>query len=325
MRITLALAVALCAMEARAATITVTGSTGRVLVWPDTTVTVTINGAAGTPKDWVGLFRLHATDQTYTSWKYVSSGTQNPGPAGVTTATLTFTLPAPGEYNFRLFRNDGFTREGMSEPISVTGDFIKVPCSPPAPLTAEQAAVAQTRPADADALSTDGYRVRMMMSFDLPEMNPSEPAITRARSDLRRGACSSGAAIIGTVRSRRTLMTDNRLRLWSEYEIDVDQVVRPGLGLTIGQRIKVTRNGGAVCVESGTINFFDQYQAPLADAARYLLFLSRVGNTSQFASSDYDWRVQDWRVSRAQTGSLVEAVDMSGAALITEAMAAQCE
>src|SRR5882672_6009111 len=64
------------------------------------TVTVTIANAPGTPGDWAGLYDAAGNAM---QWQYLN-GTQTAPAVGVSSATLTFTIPlTPGTYRIRLF------------------------------------------------------------------------------------------------------------------------------------------------------------------------------------------------------------------------------
>ena len=75
-------------------------------------VTVTLSDGPGNSFDWVALAGVGDPDTTYLQWTYVSSG--------ATTATWTVTMPAtPGDYEFRLFENGGYTRIATSPTVVV--------------------------------------------------------------------------------------------------------------------------------------------------------------------------------------------------------------
>jgi hypothetical protein len=80
------------------------------------TVTATWTGIVSpTTTDWIGLYTSGASDTTYLAWRYTT---------GTASGNVPFTIPgtiAPGTYQLRLFRNDGFTRLATSGPLTVTG------------------------------------------------------------------------------------------------------------------------------------------------------------------------------------------------------------
>jgi len=78
------------------------------------TVTATIANAPGTRGDWVGLADANGN---WVQWQYLN-GSQSLPAAGVTGATVTFALPAPGSYQVRLF-NGTYTLVAISETIAV--------------------------------------------------------------------------------------------------------------------------------------------------------------------------------------------------------------
>ena len=75
-------------------------------------VTVTLNDGPGNVYDWLALAGTSDPDTTYVEFIYVGDG--------VTTTTWTVTMPAtPGDYEFRLFENNGYGRLATSATVVV--------------------------------------------------------------------------------------------------------------------------------------------------------------------------------------------------------------
>jgi hypothetical protein len=75
-------------------------------------VAVTLSDGPGNGSDWLALAGVGDPDTTYLQWRYVGTG--------VTTTTWTVTMPAtPGDYEFRLFENGGYTRIATSPTVVV--------------------------------------------------------------------------------------------------------------------------------------------------------------------------------------------------------------
>jgi hypothetical protein len=86
---------------------------------PNEVIQVTVTGGPGNPTDWVGLHVASAPDTSYLAWQYLN-GTQTPPASGLTSATLTFQMPAvPGSYNFRMFPNGQFSSIATSSTVVV--------------------------------------------------------------------------------------------------------------------------------------------------------------------------------------------------------------
>jgi hypothetical protein len=76
-------------------------------------VTVTLANGYGNALDWIALAQTGAPTTSYLQWTYVG--------AGVTSRTWTVTMPtAPGQYEFRLFLNNGFALQVASPAVAVT-------------------------------------------------------------------------------------------------------------------------------------------------------------------------------------------------------------
>jgi uncharacterized protein YegP (UPF0339 family) len=82
-------------------------------------VSVGVTNGPGNPTDWVGFYLVGAADGSYLDWRYLNGSTVAPA-SGVTDATISFQVPvAPGDYEFRLFANNGYTRLATSTTLAV--------------------------------------------------------------------------------------------------------------------------------------------------------------------------------------------------------------
>ena len=73
-------------------------------------VTATLTNAPGGVADWLALAAVGAANTSYLQWTYVGGG--------VNTRTWTVVLPSVGNYEFRLFINNGYTRVATSPPVA---------------------------------------------------------------------------------------------------------------------------------------------------------------------------------------------------------------
>ncbi len=81
---------------------------------PGDSLTVQVTGGPGNASDWMALTTAGAPNATFLAWSYLN-GTQSAPASGLTSATLSFTLPpAPGTYELRLFAGNGFARLATS-------------------------------------------------------------------------------------------------------------------------------------------------------------------------------------------------------------------
>ncbi len=89
-------------------------------VGPNADVTVTLADGYGGQLDWIGLAAAGAPDSNYLASTFVGQG--------VFARTWTVTMPAtPGQYEFRLFLNNGFTRVATSPTFTVDAAITPVP------------------------------------------------------------------------------------------------------------------------------------------------------------------------------------------------------
>jgi subtilisin family serine protease len=81
-------------------------------VAPSSRVTATLANGLGGSTDWLALAAVGAPNNSYISFVYVGTG--------VTNRTWTVTMPsAGGQYEFRLFLNNGYTRAATSPAVTV--------------------------------------------------------------------------------------------------------------------------------------------------------------------------------------------------------------
>src|SRR5262249_9408926 len=79
---------------------------------PGGVVTATLTNGLGGGTDWLGLAPIGAPETSYLQWIYVG--------AGVTTRPWTVTMPTtPGQYEFRLFPNNGYARAATSPAVTI--------------------------------------------------------------------------------------------------------------------------------------------------------------------------------------------------------------
>lgn len=79
---------------------------------PGSRVTVTLANGFGGSGDWMSLAAVGSANSAYQTFTYIGTG--------VTTRTWTVTAPAtPGQYEFRLFRDNTYTRAATSAPVVI--------------------------------------------------------------------------------------------------------------------------------------------------------------------------------------------------------------
>jgi hypothetical protein len=85
-------------------------------------VTVTWDGITSpTPTDWIGVYQAGAPDQPRSAWQYVNCSQAST--VAVAAGSCPFSLPsALGQYEIRLYSNDGYTPLAVSDPIEVTSN-----------------------------------------------------------------------------------------------------------------------------------------------------------------------------------------------------------
>src|SRR5262245_37736057 len=115
-------------LAANSLTVTTGGSTPPTLtvnpktVKPGSTITASWSGiTAPTAKDWIGLYAPGAADTKFINWIYVSCSMK--AGSARSSGSCSYGLPATlglGNYELRLFANDGFTKLAASNTVTVS-------------------------------------------------------------------------------------------------------------------------------------------------------------------------------------------------------------
>jgi subtilisin len=99
-------------------TLTPSGTIGA----PGFLVTATLANGFGGSRDWLALARVGSAPTSYIKYMYVG--------AGVFDRTWTVNMPTtPGQYEFRLFLNNGFTVAAVSAPVTVDPSYNPLPAT----------------------------------------------------------------------------------------------------------------------------------------------------------------------------------------------------
>jgi len=100
--------------------LTVNGSSGAISVSAGAPVAVGVQNGPANPTDWVGLYQTGAADTAYLNWFYLN-GSKTAPTSGLASANVPFTMPGTlGDYEFRFFSNNGFTRLATSPMVTIT-------------------------------------------------------------------------------------------------------------------------------------------------------------------------------------------------------------
>lgn len=109
-------------ISAAAQTVAVNGQAppDALTVGAATSVAISVSSGPGNTTDWIALYPIGAPDSAFLNWTYLN-GTSTPPASGLTSAELTAHAPVTaGDYEWRLFANDGWTRITTSSVVTVT-------------------------------------------------------------------------------------------------------------------------------------------------------------------------------------------------------------
>jgi len=114
-----------------------------------------VQNGPGSPKDWLALYAKGTANQAYLDW-YFLNGTKSTPSAGLTAASVPFTLPStPGAYEVRFFANNTFQLVGTSPTVAVANNTTP----PAASMTAPAAGSAVAGTVTISASATDNVGV----------------------------------------------------------------------------------------------------------------------------------------------------------------------
>ena len=98
------------------------------------------------PRDWVGLYRSGASNETFVAWAYTG---------GAESGSLNFTAPAgSGEYEFRYLLDNGYTDVQRSNRVFVNRSGYSVTTTPLNPALGQKISVSWTAPAGSSSTAS---------------------------------------------------------------------------------------------------------------------------------------------------------------------------
>jgi subtilisin family serine protease len=148
---------------------------------PGAQITVTLANGFGGSGDWISFAATSAANSSYQTFTYVGTG--------VTTRTWTVTAPAtPGNYEFRLFLDNTYTRVATSVPVVV--DVAQTP--PPTIASLSPASVPAAGPAFTLTVNGTNFATTSVVRWN----GATRPTTFVSASQLR---ASIGAADIATI------------------------------------------------------------------------------------------------------------------------------
>ncbi len=157
-------------------------TTGSTSVLVGSLVTVSLANGFGGSSDWLAVATVGSPDTAYLQWTYVG--------AGVTNRTWTVSLGSAGTYEFRLFRNNGYTKAATSPAITAA------PPANPVPVVASLSPGVATAGGAAFTLTVNGSG---FVSTSVVQWNgASRPTTFRSSTQLQASIPAGDIAAVGT-------------------------------------------------------------------------------------------------------------------------------
>jgi hypothetical protein len=140
---------------------------------------------------------------------------------------------------------------------------------------------------DTSALSTRLLDVGESLHIDIERFYS---ALTTQEEDVRRLVCSSDAAFIATVTSSESLPTYDGLFLFTEYVVQLNEIVRqpPSTTHVRGQSVTLVRIGGQLAVNGRRLTASVNSYPPLRINSHYLIFSKYLSATQSFKTNNPD-------------------------------------
>ena len=101
---------------------------------------------------------------------------------------------------------------------------------------------------------------------------------------LQPTACKADAIVIGTVASKTSLLTEDEEYIFTDYDVNVEEVLkhRQVPPIQIHDHITVTRPGGEIQIDGKKVVAVDESFQPLEANKRYLLLLELIPLTGAY-------------------------------------------
>lgn len=119
-----------------------------------------------------------------------------------------------------------------------------------------------------------------------PPSVPGDPSLPPPTADdfLRKRTCAADAVVLGVVRDKSSLLTEDETFTFTQYNLTVEEVLKNNAAAAIqpGSIIDVTRPGGAIHLNGRVIRAVDLSSPPLKMNGRYLLFLKFIRSTGAY-------------------------------------------
>lgn len=125
--------------------------------------------------------------------------------------------------------------------------------------------------------------INLVISVPFMEAESGPPASSTDEL-LEQITCGADAAVVGKVTGKKSQLTEDGTAVFTDYEVQVDEVVDNNAPKVVqqGESITVTRPGGAVELDGNVIRMVDRSFTPFDVGDRYLLFLRRVAATGAY-------------------------------------------
>jgi hypothetical protein len=137
---------------------------------------------------------------------------------------------------------------------------------------------------------------------------PGDSPSTSTETFLKAATCEAQAIVIGHVQDKTSLLTEDGRFVFTDYQLQVDEVIKdnPEAPIGLGSVATISRPGGAVELNGKAFRLLDKAYQPMEVNGRYLLLLRIIPSTGayQALNSNASFELKDNKVGRLTKGVL---------------------
>jgi hypothetical protein len=158
------------------------------------------------------------------------------------------------------------------------------------------------RPAEARKIPLGRGDIKVIVHSGYKEQLIEGEPIPQWESYIQKIACQADAVLVGNVRSRTPQMTEDKKSVFSDYEIEIQDVLKdnPVSSLNSDTTIILTASGGIVRLKGQVIDVIDKSYKRLEMGEKYIFFLKYLddSNSYQLIDTGSEFKISDEAVTQ---------------------------
>jgi hypothetical protein len=145
----------------------------------------------------------------------------------------------------------------------------------------------------------------------LPVLVPHGPAFN-LETYLNNRTCAADVIVVGTVKTKKSQLTEDETFIFSNYRLDVGEVIKNGTTQPLQSNVgsfDVTRAGGEIDIQGHRVRAILEAAQPLEEGNSYLLFLTFLPEDKIFAANGLTYLLKDGEIAKLTTAALPKQLD----------------